>query len=145
MDMFKSEGVNLTRLVNIKTRGMFDRDKRYLLSSAIVTSGATAVDTTRLDKLRRSDRMRVWQINVTNPKPITVGRSIGNNIRVDMQEISKSHALITCAESKVYVVDSNSTNGTFMNGKRLEMDQPETVKTGDEIRFGDKTFTIRLD
>jgi pSer/pThr/pTyr-binding forkhead associated (FHA) protein len=55
-------------------------------------------------------------------------------------KISRKHALVEVADSKVTIEDLGSLNGTFVNrGSRLESGKKHELKSGDEIIVG-KTF-----
>ena len=63
-----------------------------------------------------------------------VGRWPGSDIEIDDAFISSDHARLTLQEGRWWVTDLGSTNGTFVNGKRL--DKPTPLSEGDEVRFG---------
>ena len=72
-----------------------------------------------------------------------VGRAPTNKIHIDSKKVSRFHANIMQDTEGCIVLDLGSTNGTFLNGDRLEPDKVEALKTGDELRFGDTTFHIK--
>jgi hypothetical protein len=53
---------------------------------------------------------------------------------------SGHHALFQFAHSFWYVQDLNSTNGTWLNGRRIF--QAQRLKKGDKIRMGHTTMTV---
>lgn len=71
--------------------------------------------------------------------PQTIGRSANNGIVINDAEISRRHAQITPQGERYVLEDLGSTNGTFVNGIRLN--QSMALRHGDSIAFGD---TIRL-
>lgn len=71
--------------------------------------------------------------------PQTIGRSANNGIVINDAEISRRHAQITPKGDGYVLEDLGSTNGSFINGIRLN--QPMALKHGDTVAFGD---TIRL-
>ena len=78
---------------------------------------------------------------------LTVGRSETCSIRFDpMSEriASKQHAFIEAKADGFYVRDNQSTNGTFVNGQRIESIK---LNSGDQIQFGTNgtTATVRID
>jgi len=47
------------------------------------------------------------------------------------------------AGSTWYAVDLGTTNGTFVNGRRLQAHRPETLKAGDRISIGSAVLVVR--
>ena len=54
--------------------------------------------------------------------------------------VSRIHARFVEKEGRVALMDLNSTNGTFINGIRLEQNESMVLEHGDEIRLGDMVF-----
>lgn len=54
---------------------------------------------------------------------------------LNLPMISRIHAEIEKREGAYFLVDLNSTNGTFLNGERLEANEYRQLHTGDEICF----------
>jgi pSer/pThr/pTyr-binding forkhead associated (FHA) protein len=63
----------------------------------------------------------------------TVGRAQGADFIVDAALVSRLHCRITAAADKLEVVDLKSTNGTFVNGKRVDK---ALLTDGDRLRVG---------
>ncbi len=74
--------------------------------------------------------------------PNTFGRSQDNDIALNDSAASNYHAMIFYDESddKVLLQDLDSTNGTFVNGKRIQ--KPQTLQNEDQIRIGFCVITI---
>src|ERR1041385_9246078 len=71
-----------------------------------------------------------------------VGRSQDNAIPIAAGNLSRRHTRFVCRDGKLIVVDLASTNGTFLNGKRIS--SPQVLKQGDKVYVGDNTFTFEL-
>jgi len=69
-----------------------------------------------------------------------IGRGEGNQVQIDDLKASRFHAEIHIAGEELEVIDLGSTNGTFINGKRLPPHQPQRLAPGDEIVFGKTKF-----
>ena len=70
-----------------------------------------------------------------------VGREVECQITLDSGHISRYHAKLTLApDGGVVVEDLRSTNGTFINGRRISA--PQTLALGDEIRFHEQAFRL---
>lgn len=65
-----------------------------------------------------------------------VGRSAQNTIHLDAPEISRQHATLTWDGARVTLVDLGSSNGTFVNGRRVIPRAPEILRPGDRVSFG---------
>jgi hypothetical protein len=73
---------------------------------------------------------------------LLVGRTQGE-IQLADRMVSHQHAAIEWEEGQAPVVhDLGSTNGTFLNGKRLS--EPATLQDKDEIRIGSSFLSIRI-
>ena len=56
--------------------------------------------------------------------------------------VSRWHAKIIRRGNEVLIEDRGSTNGTFVNRKRLTPYSPEALKSGDELRLGELTLRV---
>lgn len=66
-----------------------------------------------------------------------LGRDDDADIAIGDPGMSRAHARITRAGRQIYVTDLASTNGTFVNARRLE--GPQRLGGGDRIRMGRRT------
>lgn len=64
----------------------------------------------------------------------TIGRDANNSIVIDDSFASAEHALLTFRGRAWYVEDRGSTNGTWLNGQRVESYLP--LGYGDEVQIG---------
>jgi len=72
----------------------------------------------------------------------TVGRSLSNDIPLNDQKSSRFHAEISVDGDEVFILDFESTNGTFINEKRIKPKEANLITIKDEIRIGDSILTI---
>jgi pSer/pThr/pTyr-binding forkhead associated (FHA) protein len=63
----------------------------------------------------------------------TVGRAPRADFIVEAALVSRLHCRLTASEEGVEVVDLSSTNGTFVNDKRIKK---ATLASGDRLRVG---------
>lgn len=66
---------------------------------------------------------------------IVVGRVVGNDIILSKGNVSKRHCRIAVKDGRVVAVDLQSTNGTYVNGRRINAPQP--VRPTDRVYIGD--------
>jgi pSer/pThr/pTyr-binding forkhead associated (FHA) protein len=62
-----------------------------------------------------------------------VGRRSGVDVELADSFVSAEHARLTQEGGRWWVTDLGTTNGTFVNGARI--DRPTPLKAGDEVRF----------
>jgi pSer/pThr/pTyr-binding forkhead associated (FHA) protein len=68
--------------------------------------------------------------------PISIGRGPENQVELSDDEFASSaHARVEPRHDGAWVVDRGSTNGTFVNGIRI--DSPHHLEDGDLIRVGE--------
>jgi pilus assembly protein CpaF len=66
---------------------------------------------------------------------VTIGRVQGNDVILPKGNVSKRHARIVLKDGKFIIVDLKSTNGTYVNGRKIT--SPLVVKENDKIYIGD--------
>lgn len=70
----------------------------------------------------------------------TIGRASDSDIIIDDPYLSSKHALISKRGPKMIIQDLNSTNGTFLNGKKVK--KPMHLREKDEVVLGIKRFVF---
>jgi phosphoserine phosphatase RsbU/P len=70
-----------------------------------------------------------------------VGRSVSNQVSVPDPSVSREHAEITVEEDAARVRDLGSRNGTWINERRCENEEP--LAPGDRLRLGSVILTVR--
>ncbi len=60
------------------------------------------------------------------------------------QGVSRKHAAIIYKDGSLQVVDRGSSNGTFLNGRRLIPGQPCLLRDGDELLLGQLALRIQF-
>jgi pSer/pThr/pTyr-binding forkhead associated (FHA) protein len=71
----------------------------------------------------------------------TMGRDAGNDIPLPDEAASARHAKLEVRDGEWWIEDLGSTNGTLVNGVRIE--RAERVRSGDEIAIG--RIALRLE
>lgn len=71
---------------------------------------------------------------------VTIGRSRTATVQVPHDHsLSRIHATIAIEERRFYVIDNDTTNGTFVNGERITR---RRLYGTEQLRFGDAHFTF---
>ncbi|NUP11999.1 MAG: Flp pilus assembly complex ATPase component TadA [Polyangiaceae bacterium] len=73
---------------------------------------------------------------------INVGRVQGNDLMLPKGNVSKRHARLLYRDGRFIVTDLKSTNGTYVNGRKIA--QATIVREGDKIYIGDFVLRIEL-
>ena len=113
-----------------------------------------SVDNATLERLRRSTVVGedVWFLSGStqagdtvrhlpiDDHPYVIGRKSGVALKLQFKTVSGNHASMWVEDGRLYLKDLNSTNGTYVNGSRLE---GETV-LGEEdlIHFAEAPFRV---
>jgi predicted component of type VI protein secretion system len=72
---------------------------------------------------------------------ITIGRKPGNAVRLTERNVSRRHARLSHNNGSILLEDLDSSNGTQVNGKKLQ--GRVTLQVGDHVRIGDYDLSIR--
>ncbi len=69
--------------------------------------------------------------------PFVIGKLLGEvDCLINDASVSRLHAKIWKKENTIHIQDLSSTNGTFVNGKRLHPGEETEIKKGDELNLG---------
>ncbi|HVN28004.1 MAG TPA: FHA domain-containing protein, partial [Candidatus Binataceae bacterium] len=71
---------------------------------------------------------------------LSIGAADSNDLVLAHKSVSGRHAEIRRMRDGCIVRDLGSTNGTYVNGKRIEGEQ--VLRPGDELRFGAARFAL---
>jgi pSer/pThr/pTyr-binding forkhead associated (FHA) protein len=66
-------------------------------------------------------------------EPIHVGRGLSADLHLDENSVSRRHAILVPRPSGARILDDRSSNGTFVNGRRI---QQAELQNGDVIVLG---------
>ena len=69
---------------------------------------------------------------------------VKSNVNCTLNNIAvgKKHAIINYTKNKPFIIDAGSTNGTFVNHKRIS--QPTALSVEDYIDIGDILLQVKL-
>jgi FHA domain-containing protein len=77
-------------------------------------------------------------------KRVSVGRVADNDLVLNDTSISKIHAALTMnQQATLLVADTGSTNGTYINGRRISYGEARQIEEGDVVGFGDVEVRFR--
>ncbi len=84
-------------------------------------------------KINFMDRENLLRSFDLKDETVTVGREATNKVVVADPSVSRQHATIERREDGYYLVDKNSSNGTYVNGKRISQ---QKLDHNDKVNFG---------
>jgi pSer/pThr/pTyr-binding forkhead associated (FHA) protein len=71
---------------------------------------------------------------------ISIGRADDCDLTIPKSVISRLHARVFLRDGACWIEDPGSTNGTYVNGRRIEA--PTPIKPGDAISFDDLPYSL---
>lgn len=114
-------------------------------SGATVVLGSATPQSKRMTYYGNLLRRKNGENHVIDKTKYTIGK---DSLHVDLCikdncAISRQHAVVEAKDGAMYITDLGSTNGTFLNGKRLAQGQANELHYGDTILIADEEFGYR--
>jgi hypothetical protein len=130
---------NLLRDLAAKVGVVFDESRARVAMSAreTVPLGAIEIET---GARPRATKFRLLTVEGVPPGAVyavegtlRIGRSDDSDIVLNDPSVSRTHAAVEISGGRAVLRDLDSTNGTFLNGRRI---RAETLRDGDEVKLG---------
>ena len=123
------------RIVRSASRDVRLPQESFILRPGEQVEAAPRIHTGRLVVLK-SPALPEGMVYELDSAALTIGRGSQNDISISKDEFASArHARFEPRQDGVWVQDRGSTNGTFLNGNRL--DRPRRLTNGDVIRVGE--------
>lgn len=123
-----------------------DEAKRAALAGVQIPTAAPPVpDVTLIARVTMRDHTRELPL-VFSPggRRMNIGRVSDNDLSLNDGSVSKIHAaLVMNKEGTLLVADTGSTNGTYINGRRIAYGESRPIEDGDVVGFGDIEVRFR--
>lgn len=136
----------IKRLYENLTDSTLSLDNIYAQISGLTEDGVGAGDAvTKRIQLRPVNIPMLDVIQITKPEFV-----IGKNQNVSdatisiNPAISRSHCKLITREEGFYLEDLNSSNGTFLNGRKVFPGNKERLQNGDVIRLANMEFKVEI-
>jgi hypothetical protein len=121
-----------------------------LRESGDIVAGAIEIgvlDDVRSEEPARNNHVLVLRMLKGMPAdarfPVTQTLRVGRNTQAEIflvdPSVSRNHAVVEFRGRDVVVRDAGSTNGTFVNGERVQM---HTLRPGDRVAFGKTEMAV---
>ncbi len=133
---------------NANTFVWFAQTRERLYNPAVMENTTIVTDSPvgrHLDAIAESNPSSYLLFNKKKIKlvaKITIGRERDNDVVVDNKLASRHHAVIQKIRHDYFIKDENSTNGTFINGRRIPDDKYVKLSSGDKITVGSANLVI---
>lgn len=132
--------LNLIKVLFLILLFLFLLQVARAIRSHIGTSPSTRVEGTGAELVILTGASESYRVKL-RPAGHVVGRSPDADISIDDPYSSEFHARVGMSDGKVVVHDLGSTNGTYVNGRRVT--SPTTVSRGDTVQIGKTTLEVR--
>lgn len=86
------------------------------------------------------DAGKIFQVG---PAMLVAGRQFGVDILLNDDQISRRHASFEAVNNVLLLNDLGSANGTRLNGRTIDANQPMSLSPGDRIQIGRTTLVVR--
>lgn len=73
----------------------------------------------------------------------TIGRAVSNTLSLDDDTLSRSHARLDLSGRTLRITDLGSTNGTSVDGSRLQPNTPVQITTTSDVRLGGLRLNLK--
>lgn len=86
--------------------------------------------------------MPAGHMEVLTKEESTIGRSGGSDIVIHDETVSKCHATIYIEQDGISISDNATTNGTLVNGEKLESQTKTPLGNNDIVSIGSTSFIV---
>ena len=108
--------------------------------------------TNDIDSVNSVVSTKNWQLNaltaalgdltLTVDDSLSVGRGNDNDVVLGSKQVSRNHAVLSVLEGQLYVKDLDSSNGTFINDRRIEGNESNLLQVDDTLGFASFVFQV---
>lgn len=84
-------------------------------------------------------------VQVKEGSSLVIGRTVGSDLPLERcSNVSSRHCTVTVSGGQILVTDMNSTNGTFLDGHRLQPGVATVVASGATLYLGSRDCAFRI-
>ncbi|MFA6074421.1 MAG: FHA domain-containing protein [Negativicutes bacterium] len=113
------------------------RDLKAVKQSATKNFGSLTLKVVAAENLVGISLGELFRVDLN----LNIGRSENNDVVIASPTVSAEHAIISFKKGNYLITDFGSTNGTLLNGEKLE--GSAVIKIGDEIAIGPARFVVQ--
>jgi hypothetical protein len=131
------------RVMRTASRDLRLPQESFFLSPSQVPGGSPVIDATPHAVLRveESPSLSPGASVEVGAAPVTLGRATENDVALAQDEYASArHARIELLRDGLWIVDLDSTNGTLVNGRRIDGRAP--LRPADVVRIGETRLRV---
>lgn len=131
--------VSNSSIYNSRTDEQSEGEQTILLSTSF---DADRIRHTAITLIKRRNNENI----LVNKFPFVIGKDKTKTDYCVLNNpvVSRIHAVIMCEGDNYYVQDYNATNGTYINGRRIEKGSKTILRNGDKIILGNEEFEVKM-
>ena len=109
--------------------------------------------TDNTDSVSTAAQASTWQLNaltealgdltLTVEDSLSVGRGGDNDVVLGSKQVSRNHAILSILDGQLYVKDLDSSNGTFINDRRIAGNESNRLQAEDTLGFASFSFQVQ--
>ena len=98
-------------------------------------------------------KTNTWQLNaltealgdltLTVSDSLSVGRGSDSDVVLGSKQVSRNHAVLSVLDGQLYVKDLDSSNGTFINDRRITGNESNVLQANDTLGFASFVFQVQ--
>ncbi len=119
---------------------------RYIISfmqdKTIATTSPVGHHLEKIGEIQQASYLIFNSKKISLVAKLTIGRSTESDIVIDNKLVSRTHACIQKIRDAYFLKDENSTNGTYLNGKKIPAEKYIRLNPGDKITVGSVNLSI---
>lgn len=130
-------------LYNIKLDNIINIQKNKLDKTTILNSDKTTMLNDQTVLLKDKKYYLLGKINIElTTFPIVIGKETVRGLNNE-NSISRKHIELTNKNGSIYLKDLNSSNGTYINGEKIENNKKVKLFNNDSIKLANSIFIFR--
>ncbi|MBX5477525.1 MAG: FHA domain-containing protein [Pyrinomonas methylaliphatogenes] len=125
--------------------GEFEEEARRLREGGVETPAESTEEIVLVVEIRSPEGQQQTSLRmVPGGQRIDIGRAADNDLCLRHPSVSKIHATMAMTrEGSLLLSDAGSTNGTYINGRRIAYGEARAFREGDVINFGEVEVRFR--
>jgi hypothetical protein len=129
------------RVVRSAARDLSVPQESFVLAPAQAGRAGSAPAASARLVVARSAGLEAGESFETGPVPLTIGRAGDNTVVLGRDDFASArHARVEAQRDGLWIIDLESTNGTFVNGHRI--DGRRRLRDGDVVKVGDTELRV---